>query len=161
MCAVVDASVMGDVFGKGQNEASSKFLEWVFERKSRLVVGGYQYTELCRSRKVKQWLSEGFQAGNVLINQSEDVDARAEELDKTGLLKSNDSHIVALAQISHARLLYSNDKKLHADFKNHNLINNPRGKVYSTNPTTYPVGKFTRTHRDLLNTPNLCGEGCD
>ena len=41
-------------------------------------------------------------------------------------------HVLALAQVSGARLLYSNDQTLQRDFKNSKLIKNPRGNVYTT-----------------------------
>ena len=57
-----------------------------------------------------------------------------------------------LAQVSGARLLFSNDVPLHRDFKNRDLVDVPRGKVYSTREDT----SFTQRHRRLLNDPALC-----
>ena len=45
---------------------------------------------------------------------------------------SNDQHVILLAVAGDARLLYSNDKDLHADFRSPSIIDNPRGRVYST-----------------------------
>ena len=44
--------------------------------------------------------------------------------------KSNDNHIIALARLSNCRLLFSQDKPLHADFTNLKLVPSPKGKVY-------------------------------
>lgn len=52
-------------------------------------------------------------------------------LQGTGQLRSNDPHILALARASGARLLYTADKDLIADFKNPRIVSRPRGKVYS------------------------------
>ena len=41
------------------------------------------------------------------------MDEREEELNEEGRCHSNDTHVIALAQITGARLLYSNDKALH------------------------------------------------
>ena len=46
-------------------------------------------------------------------------------------MKSNDPHILALARASGARLVYTGDGKLIADFKNKRLIDGPRGKIYT------------------------------
>lgn len=46
--------------------------------------------------------------------------------------KSNDLHILALARLSHCRLLFSNDKPLHTDFTNLDIIPSPKGKIYQT-----------------------------
>ena len=59
--------------------------------------------------------------------------------------------MIALAQISGARLLYTNDSNLQKDFTNRLLIKNPRGKVY----TTMLSQDFNSTHRRLL-TRNVC-----
>lgn len=69
-----------------------------------------------------------------------------------GMCQSDDTHIIALAQISGARLLFSNDKALHQDFKNKELINNPRGKVYST----LRGSDFRASHKNLLARRDLC-----
>ena len=47
---------------------------------------------------------------------------------------SNDPHVIALARISGARLLCSRDQKLHSDFGNKHLVDNPRGSVYQDIP---------------------------
>jgi len=67
-------------------------------------------------------------------------------------LKSDDAHVVALAIVSGARLLYSKDVDLHEDFKNSKIISDPRGKVYST----YQSGEFRGAHRKLLARRDLC-----
>lgn len=66
--------------------------------------------------------------------------------------QSDDPHILALAVVSGARLLYSNDRLLQHDFKNLALINQPRGKVYSTlvNDT------FDQAKRRLLRKARPC-----
>lgn len=74
------------------------------------------------------------------------VEKRAIELREIDLCVSDDEHIIALAQISGARLLYSNDGDLHKDFRNKNLIDNPRGKVYSTRENT----GFSKDRKDQL-----------
>ena len=46
-------------------------------------------------------------------------------------LRSDDPHVLALARESGARLLYTGDRDLIADFKDKRFIDNPRGRVYS------------------------------
>jgi len=54
-----------------------------------------------------------------------------QKMEKTDI-KSNDTHILAIAlKEKKARLLFSGeDKKLHKDFTNPQIINNPRGQIY-------------------------------
>ena len=81
---------------------------------------------------------------------ADQVNAKAEELKNECV--SDDQHIIALAQISGARLLYSHDGDLQEDFRNKELIDRPRGKVYSTKKTK----NFTSAHRGLLGRQDLC-----
>ena len=48
-----------------------------------------------------------------------------------GNVRSDHIHVIALANASGARLLYTEDKGLMDDFKNKDLISKPRGTVYS------------------------------
>ena len=82
----------------------------------------------------------------------EDVDARTDELRRRTVCTSNDEHVLALALVSGARLLYTNDEALIADFKNREIVANPRGKVY----TTAVNDDVTPVHRRLLADRNLC-----
>ncbi len=80
------------------------------------------------------------------------VDEEARELESGNALRSDDAHIIALARVSGARLLYSNDHSLQQDFTDHRLVSNPRGKVFSTRQTS----ALTSAHRNLLANKNLC-----
>ena len=46
-------------------------------------------------------------------------------------LRSDDPHVLALARTAGVRLLYTGDRDLMADFKNKELIDRPRGRVYT------------------------------
>lgn len=71
-------------------------------------------------------------AGNVLhIYGTNVVATETTKLKQSGLCKSDDAHILALARISRARILYSYDRALHRDFKNRALIH-PKGQIYQT-----------------------------
>ena len=94
----------------------------------------------------------GNQYGKVHTVERENVDPLAAGLRASQSCVSNDEHVIALAQVSGARLLFSNDVPLHRDFKNRDLVDVPRGKVYSTREDT----SFTQRHRRLLNDPALC-----
>ena len=95
-------------------------------------------------------------AGRVRQETAGTVDKREEELSRDGECLSNDIHVIALAQISGARLLYSNDKVLHTDFRNKRLVDSPRGKLYSTNEQK----NFTEVHARLLRNRDLCRNRC-
>ena len=151
MCAIVDVNVSHEVFGDNRPEAGERFLERLNSGTLRLVVSRKLLAEL-KYGNAQQWIQQGINAGIVQQEKTGTVDERAEKLSREGGCLSNDIHIIALAQISGARLLYSNDTALHDDFGNKDLIDKPRGKVYSTNQHK----DFTRGHAGLLNSRNLC-----
>ena len=153
MCAIVDANVANQVFGHDRPEAGERFLRWIESGRGFLVAGGRHYDELLRSSEgFRNWAPEGLRAGSLIRASAEELVDRETEILGTELCRSDDAHILALALVSGARLLYSNDLSLQNDFKNQSLINYPRGKVYSTRIATH----FASSHRDLLNRRDLC-----
>ena len=68
------------------------------------------------------------------------VDNETEAVRRVGICKSNDMHIIALASVSNCRLLCSQDKALQQDFRNPQLINRPRGKIYGGSNHNHLLG---------------------
>ena len=154
MCLIVDASVVGEMFGGDDTSAGKAILDWLNDRKGTIVVGGKLLKELSRgSNKFTEWARQALLREVMRRVEDTKVDRRTKQLIKDGNCKSNDPHVIALAQLGGARLLYSNDVDLHQDFDDKSLIDNPRGKVYSTLRNK----NFTRGKRDLLRRRDLCG----
>jgi hypothetical protein len=103
----------------------------VFERlisaKLTLCIGG-RLTEELADTKLYSLLKQLRLAGRLLSLDKKEIER--EELKIEKLLVSNDGHIIAIARICGCRLLFSNDKDLHIDFRNKTLIDTPRGKIY-------------------------------
>lgn len=153
MCAIVDANVASAIFRPDRSDAASAFFEWINAGPGRLVVGGKLRAELGLLDSFSKWQREAILAGRVRNYSDDEVKAQTHIVKNTGLCQSDDEHIIALAQVSGARLLYSHDKRLHDDFGNSELIKKPRGKVYST--LTGP--KLRDSHKQLLR-KNSCRE---
>ena len=151
MCAIVDVNVSNEVFGSNRPDAGERFFRRLSSGSLHLVVSRKLLAEL-NYGNAQTWIQQGLLAGTVRMEATGMVDNKEKELTREGKCISNDTHIIALAQISGARLLYSNDTALHDDFGNKDLIDKPRGKVYSTNQHK----DFTRGHAGLLNSRNLC-----
>lgn len=149
MCAIVDANRADDVFGPKRSEAGEAFFEWLRNGRGKLVIGGEVRRELART-SAKSWLQQLLLAGRAINVDDGQVDARTKEV--RAQCRSDDPHIIALAQLSSARLLYSNDKDLHRDFRNRQLISEPRGRIYSTNESDH----FSQNRRRLLGRNDLC-----
>ena len=152
MCAIVDANVVHEVFQPDRPEAGVKFFDWINQGRGRVVAGGKLLAELSKTRSFLEWAREAVRSGRMRVVDKETVDAETAQLLNENLCKSNDHHVIALARIGGARLLYSNDRDLQTDFKNKALINDPRGKVYSTSRTP----DFEANHKKLLEDKTLC-----
>lgn len=153
MCAIVDADVADQVFGRrNRPEAGIEFFNWLNGGSGRMVTGGGNLRELSQT-SAQAWMQQAVLAGRIRILDNAKVDARTGELRADCV--SNDAHVVALAQISGARLLYSNDGDLHQDFRNKAFIDRPRGRVYSTKEKD----AFDRRLQNLLRSKNVCHSG--
>ena len=158
MCAIIDASVVRNLFGNHPTGAGKKFLHWVMAGPARLAIGGHLYEEMKREPNARSWFYTSVGRGAVHRIGEDKITERQRHLERTEQLRSNDAHVIALAQLSGARLLYSNDRKLNEDFRNKNIINCPSGHVYTTIDDRN--GTYTPTHGLLLSKTDLCDGGC-
>ena len=154
MCAIIDANVGHQLFGNKPPSAGSYFLDWLIKGKGKLVVGGDLRQELERSEKFKRLLLELERANKAINILSREVDDATKALNDLRICKSDDKHVLALAKVSGARLLFTNDQDLQKDFKNREIIGGIQGKVY----TTLRKSSVTRTHKELLGRGDLCGK---
>lgn len=154
MCAIVDNNVRHEVFGTSdvQTEAGEYFLNWLENRNGKLVVGGKLLEELSDYTGFGTWLRRALVRGRVIRVSDADVDRETANLQSRNICKSNDAHVLVLAIVSGARLLFTNDQDLQEDFRNRGIIGGIRGRVY----TTLVHQDFSSTHRSLLNRTDLC-----
>ena len=152
MCAIVDANVANEVFGDGCSPAGQSFLDWLSSPRGQLVIGGELRRELSRSHRFVRWLGSAIRYGRAQSLADEEVEARTDELCQREICRSDDEHVLALALVSGARLLYTNDAALIEDFKNREIVQNPTGKIY----TTARNNRVTPAHRRLLADRTLC-----
>ena len=152
MCAIIDADVVSEAFGPEVTSAGRFFKDAVDSGSIQLVVGGELLDELDRNHNFSMWRAVARSTGRVQVISGEDVKARELKLRSSNSCQSNDAHVIALAQESGARLLFSNDKSLHLDFKSKHLLDNPRGKVFTTNEAK----EVSKAHRRLVGERSLC-----
>lgn len=158
MCAIVDNNVRGEVFGQDtQTEAGKSFLDSL-GRNRQLVVGGKLLQELSDQRGLhgfnafSRWLRTAIRLGHAKVISKNRVDTETLALQSQAQCRSNDEHIIALARVSGARLLFTNDLALQKDFTDHRLVGSPRGRIY----TTAKSSRLTTTHKSLLRRTDLC-----
>lgn len=158
MCGIVDANVAGEVFGGRPTPAGRAFFDWLNSGRGRLVVGGELLRELEGSRDFTAWAKVATLAGRMTTLGREEVEARTRQIEHGAEHASNDPHVLAVAQVGGARLLFTNDERLEQDFKNRSLIDGPRGRVYHTRDihARNDNKQVSRTHTRLLSGKNLC-----
>ena len=129
MCIVVDANMFG-AFKDPANANMEPVWNWLRKKNGKIAYSNTQRFE-------EEWEKGGMtglikllrQSGQLKEIPSQDVEAKENELNQTGAIRSDDPHIIALAIIANVKVLVSNDRRLHADFKNRNLVG---GSVYQT-----------------------------
>ena len=152
MCAIVDINVVHQCLGKGRTEAGKFFFDWLLNG-GILVVGGSKFeSEIRNDSRFLRFVNERRQSGKVKQGiKSDEVDAEHERLINRNICNSDDQHILALARVSDTRILFTNDVALQNDFRDGNIINSPRGQIYTTLVHT----DVQQVHRDRLSARNV------
>ena len=128
MCIVIDANACHKL--TGDHEDGSKVLAWLLNGRGRLVVSKALLSEIYL-RSFGSLLVTLDQAGRLFKANDELCDARADQLKKSGQLKSNDAHVVSLVINSPCDVVFTHDQPLHVDLKNKNIV--PNGcSIYQT-----------------------------
>ncbi len=142
MCIIIDANVAHE-FGRAFTEEALAIFEWLMRDGGTVATGGRLKRELIQTN-FKEIYHALLLAGRLYQYNDNEID-RAERAVITGkTLRSDDPHVIALAQISLCRLLFSRDRDLHADFGNPNVLS-PRGRIYQD-----------KSHGHLLRAARAC-----
>ena len=121
MCIVVDANMFG-AFRDRTDENMESVWNWLRKKNGKIAYSNTKKFE-------DEWVRGGVtglikllrQSGQLKEIPSQEVEAKENELNRTGTIRSNDPHIIALAIIANVKVLVSNDRRLHEDFKDRNL----------------------------------------
>lgn len=128
MCAIIDASAASEVFRSDATGAARHFYEWIAHGRGSLVLGGKLTKELTKLEDFKGWALKAVQSGRLRWADDDRVNQAAAKLVADGACRSNDQHVIALAQVTGARLLCASDVDLHRDFKDRKLIGIANGE---------------------------------
>lgn len=133
MCMIIDANMLAEFLADPIKDDAAPIHDWLDRRRGSLVYStGSQYgAELNRSPNLKRKLEDYARRGRARVIPAEEVARDERALARRSDLRSDDPHVLALARTSGARVLYTADNELIADFKNKAILDNPRGKVYS------------------------------
>lgn len=131
MGLIIDNNVVAVFVDNPSHPDHLPIYRWM-DGKGRLAIGGRLLKELAKNQKFRRRLIEWMREGRAIRYPDAVVDREEELVQETGLLTSDDPHVLALARVSGVRVLFTHDVDLIVDFKNVELIPKPKGKVYQT-----------------------------
>ena len=129
MCLIVDTNLASKVFTNPPDPDFAPVIAWL-KKDGRLIFGGRLRAELMRVEKARSLLAELQRGGRALRIPNAELAREETVVLATGYCQSNDGHVVALARVSGARTLCTHDKDLQKDFRNPQLVSDPRGSIY-------------------------------
>jgi hypothetical protein len=129
MGVIIDANRAALAVQNPPDPNLSYLLNWI-EKKGCLVAGGRLIEELSKIEGFRRLLIQYAQSGILENIDKKAVDEEERRLLNNPDIQSNDHHVIALARVSGARLLCTEDQALINDFLNKNVIDSPRGAVY-------------------------------
>ena len=131
MCIIIDTNKMPAFLKNPSSEDMEPIHTWLSKRGGSFVYTTYgKYGEELKT--VKDRLSVYVRSGHAHLVDKSKIIPEENKLQTIKIHKSNDIHILALGRASGARLLYTEDKFLMADFRKKEIINKPRGSIYSS-----------------------------
>ena len=155
MGVIVDANVAAGVFSGNCTSARDRFCQHITTGDGFLSSGGKNLAELRKMGAFREWEKTAVRFERLRYEETQTVKGRADVLVAGSSCESDDEHVIALASVGCGRLLFTNDRRLQRDFRNPDLVNDPRGQVF----TTLRDRRFTAVHQDLLNRRDLCADG--
>ena len=131
MCIIIDTNKMPAFLNDPSSEDMEPIHTWLSKRGGSFVYTTYgAYGEELKT--VKDRLSVYVRNGHAHLVDKSKIIPEENKLQTIKIHKSNDIHILALGRASGARLLYTSDRDLIDDFKKREIINQPRGNIYSS-----------------------------
>ena len=155
MGVIVDANVASEVFSGNRTSAGDRFRQHITTGDGFLSSGGTNLAELRKLGGFREWEKTAIRFQRLRYEDTRSVKRRTDYLATLDACESDDEHVIALASVGCGRLLLTNDRALQRDFRNPDLVNDPRGQVF----TTLRDKRFTAVHRDLVNRRDLCATG--
>lgn len=130
MCIIVDANKLGSFLADPPDDDSAPIRKWLDKGGNLVYSTGSLFAREVVGR-AKARLEVYVRAGKAIVIPEERFIDDERCLRSRADRRSDDPHVLALARESGARLLYSGDNDLIADFKDKRFIDRPRGKVYT------------------------------
>jgi hypothetical protein len=128
MCLIIDSNIIDKAFSTGHADFEP-VRRAILSGNARLVFGGQLLVEYKRKSEFLRFLLVLERAGKAIPFSDSLVDSETARVRRSGICRSDDPHVIALARVSGVRLLCSEDQELGDDFKDLRLLN-PKGSIY-------------------------------
>lgn len=130
MCIIIDANVLSKFLSDPPDADAAPIHDWIKNKGGTIIFSTSGKFAAEVGRKARERL-------RVLVqrNVAQRVSAKNFQIDADflkNLIKSDDEHILALARLTGARILYTANRNLMRDFTSKEIIDKPRGKIYSS-----------------------------
>ena len=129
MCLILDTDIVHKVFPSPSVDFDPVHRALMGGR-AKCVYGGGLTREYQQMVSFRRLLLRLDQQGIAQQFDDSKVDSEEKKLRGRAICQSNDAHILALAIVSKARLLCSEDEALGEDFTNPAILPKPRGNIY-------------------------------
>lgn len=118
MCVVMDANQAANFCSQNQPHLT-QLMAWI-NRGGKIAVGGKLEVELFRIHAMRNLIGEWSKSGRLRRVSKEIIEKK--ELELKGKCISNDVHVIALAIISKASIVVTEDKELISDIGNKKIM---------------------------------------
>ncbi len=138
MCIIVDTNRLSVFLRKPNNEDVVPIRDWLNKGWGKVIYSTGGKFEKDINEFAISALNELARGGKARLIPQQQLKSNISRLEKDSNHTSNDVHVLALAIVSGARLLYTEDRALKDDFKKGKwrngrlIIGSPRGKIYSS-----------------------------
>ena len=150
MCLIVDTNRSHILFGQPTSDIARPIWDWL-RADGIIVYGGRLTRELARAPNMLRVLAELRRSGRAKFEDERVVQQQEEDIAGSGCCRSDDPHVIALARVSGARVLFTEDRKLMQDFQNLELLR-PKGKIYRTARHRSLLGHWRGCHGEVART---------
>ncbi len=130
MCLIIDANKMADLVNRSAHVDHKPIYRWLAAQGGVVALGGRLLDELNKIGGARRLLVGWLRAGRAFLYDSAEVNGEESDVVGSGLCRSDDPHVIALARVSGARVLFSADQELGTDFTNLELVPRPPGRIY-------------------------------
>jgi predicted nucleic acid-binding protein len=129
MCLIIDTCMLSAMLDDS-DPMGELVLRWLLKDDGLLAQGGKLTAESNKVKKIQLTLRKLREAGRLFDANMRDPAAFDAALSRyRRLCRSNDAHVLAVAHVSGARTLATNDATLMHDFQNTKLLPHPKGRI--------------------------------